>query len=268
MQHEVIDGIVVRVRDTGDHDRYLSLLTAEKGRISLLSKGGRSMRSAQMSVSQLYTYGNFEFYRKGDFYILKGGSPIQPFYALSMDIDRLNLAAYLCDLACELSDEGEEAGELLRLLLNSLYAISKDLYPQELIKGAFEIRAAVLSGYAPELEGCGVCGCTDAQHYYLDVMNGLLLCPECLDKRSRAAKTPDDYGELREAETLCSVTPSVCAAIRYCAYAPVERLFSFLLKDKEEMRDFSKVAQTYLLSHLGRSFDSLNFYYSMRTEDK
>ena len=112
MQHEAIDGIVVRVRDTGDHDRYLSLLTAEKGRISLLSKGGRSMRSAQMSVSQLYTYGNFEFYRKGDFYILKGGSPIQPFYALSMDIDRLNLAAYLCDLTCELSDEGEEAGEL------------------------------------------------------------------------------------------------------------------------------------------------------------
>lgn len=268
MLHEAIDGIVVRVRDTGDHDRYLSVLTAEKGRISLLSKGGRSMRSAQMAVSQLYTYGNFEFYRKGDFYILKGGSPIQPFYTLSMDIDRLNLAAYLCDLACELSDEGEEAGDLLRLLLNSLYAISKDLYPQELIKGAFEIRAAVLSGYAPELDGCGACGSTDAQHYYLDVMNGLLLCPECLDRRSRSAKAPDDYGELREAETLCSITPSVCAAIRYCAYAPIERLFSFLLKDKEEMRDFSKTAQTYLLSHLGRSFDSLNFYYSMRAEEK
>ena len=95
-------------------------------------------------------------------------------------------------------------------------------------------------------------------------MNGLLLCPECLDKRSRGAKTPDDYGELREAETLCPITSSVCAAIRYCAYAPVERLFSFLLKDKEEMRDFAKTAQTYLLSHLERGFDSLNFYHTMR----
>ena len=39
MKHDVIDGVVVRVRDMGDRDRYLSVLTAEKGRISLLSKG-------------------------------------------------------------------------------------------------------------------------------------------------------------------------------------------------------------------------------------
>ena len=82
MQHESIDGVVVRVRDTGDHDRYLSILTAEKGRISMLAKGSRSLKGGQTAVSQLYTYGNFEYYKRGDFNILKGGSPIQSFKSL------------------------------------------------------------------------------------------------------------------------------------------------------------------------------------------
>jgi len=53
MQHESIDGVVVRVRDTGDHDRYLSILTAERGRISMLAKGSRSLKGGQTAVSQL-----------------------------------------------------------------------------------------------------------------------------------------------------------------------------------------------------------------------
>ena len=88
-KHEAIDGVVVRVRDMGDNHRYLSVLTAEKGRITLLSHGSHSVRSPQIAVSQLYTYGNFEYYSKGSTNILKGGSAIQPFYALSTDIDRL-----------------------------------------------------------------------------------------------------------------------------------------------------------------------------------
>lgn len=267
MQHESIDGVVVRVRDYGDHDRYLSILTAQKGRITLLAKGSRSLKGAQTAVSQLYTYADFEYYRRGDFNILKGGSSIEPFYALSADIDRLDLAAYLCDLSCEVSDEGEDASELLRLLLNSLHATANDLYPQEIIKGAFELRTAVLAGYAPDLSGCAYCGTTDADVMYLNVMNGALVCPECLEKCGRVhrASTSSTYDDIREAEVLCTLTPAVCAALRYCVHAPLSRIFSFDLKESADLSDFSKLAQTYILSHLGRGFDSLNFYHAMRS---
>lgn len=262
-KHEAIDGVVVRVRDTGDRNRYLSVLTAEKGRISLLSHGSHSVHSPQVAVSQLYTYGNFEYYTKGSTHILKGGSVIQPFYSLSTDIDRLNLAAYLCDLTCELTDEGEEAGEMLRLVLNTLYAVSNDLRPQELLKGAFELRAAALSGYAPDFSGCAVCGKPHADPFYLDVMNGAILCGDC---RSKAREVPaseiyaDDF---REARIIGILSPSVCAAFRYVFSAPMERLFSFDLKEKAELSSFAKLSETYLLSHIGHGFDSLNFYHSM-----
>lgn len=266
--HDAIDGVVVRVRDMGERDRYLSILTAERGRITMLSKGSHSVRSQQVAVSQLYTYANFEYYRKGSMYILKGGSAIQPFYALSYDIDRLNLASYLCDVSCELTDEGEPAAGMLRLLLNSLYAVSRDLYPQELIKGAFEMRAASLSGYEPELEVCAHCGRVVSDEWYLDVMNGALLCPDCLHKRSRKAPHALDYDDLREADVLCPISTAVRDALRYCLQAPLERLFAFELKEGEDLRLFSKTAEIYLLSHLGRGFDSLNFYHTMREDNK
>ena len=266
-KHDAIDGVVVRVRDMGDHDRYLSILTAERGRITMLSKGSHSVRGPQVAVSQLYTYANFEYYRKGSMYILKGGSAIQPFYTLSYDIDRLNLAAYLCDITCELTDEGEPAAGMLRLLLNSLYAISRDLYPQEIIKGAFEMRAAAMSGYEPDLSICAHCGCADSEEWFLDVMSGALLCPDCLHKRS-PKPTSADYDDLREAEVLCPISAAARDAIRYCLHAPLERLFSFELKDEEDIRMLSKTAEIYLLSHLGRGFDSLNFYHTMRDADQ
>lgn len=268
MQHEVADGLVIRVRDVGDHDRYLTVLTAQHGRITLLSKGGRSMRGTQRSVSQLYTYANFEYYKKGDFYILKGGSPIQPFYSLSIDIDRLNLAAYLCEVTYELTDEGAEAGDILRLLLNALHAISNDLYPQETVKAAFEFRAAALSGYAPELDACGICGKAGAESLYLDVMNGSIVCSDCLQKRGNLIKKSLEYDDIREADILCRLTPAVRAALCYVLHAPANRVYSFELKDGEDLQLLSTCAQTYLLSHLGRGFESLNFYHTLRHDAK
>ncbi len=262
-KHEAIDGVVVRVRDSGDRNRYLSVLTAEKGRISMLSYGSRSVRSPQIAVSQLYTYGNFEYYTKGTSNILKGGTAIQPFYGLSIDIDRLNLASYLCDVVYELTDEGEEAGEMLRLLLNSLHAVSLELRPKEIVKGAFELRSAALSGYTPDLSGCAVCGTRDADPFYLDVMNGAILCGGCKSTVREIPPSGIYADDLREARIMGILSPSVCSAFRYCLSAPLERLFSFDLKDKEDLKNFSKLCETYLLSHIGHGFDSLNFYYTM-----
>ncbi len=263
-KHGAVDGVVVRVRDMGDNSRYLSVLTAEAGRMTLLAKGSHSVRSPQVAVSQMYTYGNFEYYRKGSMNILKGGSATEPFYALSTDIDRLDLAAYLCDLTCELTDEGEPAEEMLRLLLNSLHATAGELRPQEIIKGAFEMRAAVISGYAPDLHGCAKCQRTEGDIFYLDVMNGVPICADCHAKRQALPGRFFEAEELREAEILGIMSPAVYAAMRYCTSAPIGRLFSFELHDERDRADFASLAETYILSHIGHGFESLNFYHAMR----
>ena len=267
MEYCAIDGLVVRVRDMGN-DRYLSVITAKMGRITVLSKGSHSIRGEQRAISQLFTYANFEIYRRGELWILKGGSVNHSFHSLSYDIDRMNLAAYFCEVGCELTDTSEDASEMLRLLLNSFYAIDQGLYSHAIVKGAFELRAVFSSGYAPSLEGCAECGATGEAVEYLDVMNGALLCSACLQKAPKLPQTTAVYDEIRESRIILRLTPAVHAALCFVAEVSLSRLFSFDLRGEEDLRLFADAAETYLLSHIGHGFETLNFYHTMRQDAK
>ena len=260
------DGIVTRVTDYGVSDKVINIITPEHGRIGVIVKGGRSPGGKTTAISQLFTYGNFEIYKKNSAYWLRGGSVINPFYDLSIDISGLALATYLCDLANELTDEddSEETREILRLLLNSLYLIGRRKKPNHLIKAVFELRAAAISGYCPELAYCAYCKEPHPDLMYLDVMGGKLICTECMSKRGKKADISKEFEDLPEASVICPISSSVVAAMRYIVYSPQEKIFSFNLKDDSELYDLGRACETYILSHLGRGFDSLDFYNAVK----
>ena len=114
-QSEHMQGVVIRVRREGDVK--LTLLTPEYGKVYVIAKGAKSLRGPQMPLSQLFAYGDFELYRRGDFYWLNTGELIQSFRGLGADLDALNLASYFCEVAATVSDVGVPARELVRLLL-------------------------------------------------------------------------------------------------------------------------------------------------------
>ena len=123
-----------------------------------------------------------------------------------------------------------------------------------------------MSGYAPDLGTCSVCGRDQDEHFYLHIMNGSLLCSECFFDKGKEVKkfTATSYDDIRQSETVAGLTPAVVAAMRYVLCAPLERLFAFGLEEASDVDDFARAAQTYVLSHLERGFDSLNFYHTMR----
>lgn len=255
------DGLITRVHEVGASDKLVNIITPDRGRIGVMVKGGRSPNSKLTPISQLFTYGNYEIYEKNSMYWLRGGSISSSFYELSSDIVKVALATYLCDLANELSDEDEECSELLRLLLNSLFLIGKGEKACEIIKSGFEMRAAAISGYLPELFGCAYCHANFADFTYLDVMGGKLVCSDCQAKRGqRIPKISKDFEDDPEASVLCGMSPSALAALRYIVSATEKKIFSFELKDADDLRDLSRATEAYILNHLGRSFDSLDFY--------
>ncbi len=257
------DGIVLRTLDSGDHDRLLTILTPDGGRISVMAKGARSMNNKLMPLSQQYVYGNFEIYRRGEFQWLRGGSVNEAFYGLRTDIEKLALASYFSEIACEVTDEGESAEEFSRILLNSLFAISTDFCPREIIKAVFELRTAAISGYMPDIARCRKCNDPDCDTYYLDVMNGNIICEQCLKNSQAEPAAPrlDSSEEYREERKILTVLPgNALAAMRYSLSAPISRMFSFTVKDENDLRLFSKAAETYLINQLERTFDSLEFY--------
>ncbi len=266
----VTDGLVVREYELGEHDRMLTLLTPEYGKIPVIAKGARSVKSKYMGPSRLFCYASYELHRRGDMTWLRSAEIIDPFVKLESEITRLYLAQYLADLACELSGEGEPAVDILRLTLNSLYALSKGTKDHRLIKGTFEWRAAGFAGYLPELGDCHVCGAAGAVSEgsdgvcFLDVMNGALMCAKCAAaERERQSVLPADILPLDKDGMRSILVPldrSVLAAIRYVLDALPERMLAFSLSSEKALESFSSAGSTYITHHLERGFASLDLY--------
>ena len=265
-----VNGLVARSYPTGNHDRVIQIITPDHGRLSVMIKGGSSGRSGTAaSCTQLFTYGNYELYSGGggDLYWFRGGSVLTSFYNLSADLGRMSLAAYLCDVASELTDRetgGEETAELLRMLLNSLYTLDKGGKSPSIVKGVFELRAVSMMGYRPNFVGCDICGEGYPDEAYFDIMNGRIICADCQTKRNRlAGRSLERMEELGERSIVCPLSSSVLAAVRYALTAPDAKIFSFSLLDKESESSFERIAETYLLNHLERDFETLRFYRSV-----
>ncbi len=259
---KTVDGLILRECPIGENDKLLTVLTAEEGRVLMTAKGARSLKSKVMPLCRLFTYANLEYYEKNDRRWLSGGSINDSFFGLNSDIEGFALASYIVQLAAEITDEGVEAEEILRTTLNTLYCIQMKKKPYGQIKAVYEFFAACVSGFCPDLSACADCG-GEGESVWLDVMNGGIVCDECLRRRSGNLPIPEtDAYSARN--ILLPLDASALSALRHVATAPLARLFSFTLSEGESMDAFSRAAEVYLLNHLERSFDTLDFYHSIK----
>ncbi len=261
MEQIHVRGLVVRETPVGEYDKLLTVITEEVGRILISGKAVRSLKSKHMPATQLFCYSDFVLRKSHGYYYISDSSLFESFYGLRLDLDKLALASYLCDVAAEMAVEGVGDEELLRLTLNTLYALAnhKDI-PVSQLKAAFELRCAAIEGFLPNLTACDRCDATEetAKKMYLDVMNGRILCGDCL----RNVRHTDDIIDEGTAHIYLYLTPAVLNAMRYVVSAPGNKYLFFSLAP-EEMSTFSKVCEKYLLNHIEHGFYTLDFYKSL-----
>ncbi|MBE6554649.1 MAG: DNA repair protein RecO [Ruminococcaceae bacterium] len=262
MLHFSADALVLRAVARDEHDKLLTLLTADYGRFYAVVKGAHSARRREIGSFEPYTFGNFELGGGGSVKWVRNATTLEAFGGLRYDPEKLFLAAYIADVAYDLSGEREPAHEMLSLTLNTLHRISEAKGSLGLIKAAFEMRAAAISGFCPELSGCGRCGAPVGDSICLDVMNGSFLCGDCLHRASLAYSREVD--ELGERNVLCPLDASAAAALAYVVRADAKRIFSFSLTDPVSVDLFCRAAEAYLLHHLERTFVTLENYKKMQ----
>ncbi len=261
MEKLTVHGLTVRETEVGEYDKIITLVTMEQGLLSIMGKGVKNLKSKNMATCQPFCYSTFTLRRSGKYYYIVESELSQCFYGLRTDLDKMALAAYLCDICADSSVEGAADPALLRLTLNALYALSEKDLDLRLLKGAFEFKCACETGFQPQLEGCGMCGRSDTDMMYLDIMNGRILCRSCRDQARQEAVTaaPDSDGT---AQYYMFLTSGVLSAMRFVASAPVNRFLSFSLEE-DDVHLFAKACEKYLLHHIEHSFSTLSFYKSL-----
>ena len=112
-----VRGLVVKETPVGEYDKLLTVVTEEMGRITVSGKAIRSLKSKHMPATQLFCYSSFTLKKSHGYYYISDSALIESFYGIRLDLDRLALASYLCDVAAEMAVEGVGDEELLRLTL-------------------------------------------------------------------------------------------------------------------------------------------------------
>lgn len=263
---KVIDGLVIKEIPYGENDKLLTVITADEGKILFCAKGARSPKSKLLGLCRIFTFANFEYYERSGKKWLSGGSVNDSFFNLNSDISRFALASYVLQLADEITGEGVPCPTVLRMTLNTLYAIEKGLKPLPLIKSAYEIFAVSDSGFAPDIAECCECGAESSDRgFFLDIMNGHVICQSCMDKRSaNAVAAPVD--RFQTSNILVPIDDISKRAWQYVLCADLKRIFAFGFDSKESMSTFARSTETYLINHLERDFETLKFYNTVKEE--
>lgn len=242
-------GLVLRETVTRDADKILTVLTPDRGRLSVIARGARRKGSRVAAACQLLAYSEMTLYEKGRWTMLDAADTIELFDGLRQDLTALSLAAYFAELTEAVSDGS--GGVVLPLLLNALYALSALKKPPQLVKPAFQFRLMALAGYEPMADGCALCGAPQPENPMLDVVHGVVHCGKCREKGGLSLP----------------LTASGLAALRYVLYGDPRRLYSFSLPP-EGLRALNHAADAYVSAQLERSFRTLDYYKTILPQEE
>lgn len=241
-------GLVLRETVTRDADKILTVLTPDRGRLSVIARGARRKGSRVAAACQLLAYSEMTLYEKGRWTMLDAADTIELFDGLRQDLTALSLAAYFAELTEAVSDG---SGDVLPLLLNALYALSALKKPPQLVKPAFQFRLMALAGYEPMADGCALCGAPQPENPMLDVVHGVVHCGKCREKGGLSLP----------------LTASGLAALRYVLYGDPRRLYSFSLPP-EGLRALNHAADAYVSAQMERSFRTLDYYKTILPQEE
>lgn len=238
-------GLVLRVTDYNDRDSLLTLLTPNNGKLTVKARGLRRKNSPLTAPCQLLAYGEFLLFENRGSYTVNEAASVELFLQLRRDLQKLSLGTYFAQVTDVLSQEDMPNPELLSLVLNCLHMLTLNVSETK-IKAVFELRAACLAGYMPDLNGCHVCGSGGAD--YIDLSAGVLECGRCHGLELNGIRLP--------------VSAGVVQAMQYISSCSAKRLFSFDLGD-ENILQLSQTTEAYLSTQLERGFSTLDFYKSL-----
>jgi DNA repair protein RecO (recombination protein O) len=240
-----VQALVLRVTDYNDRDALLTLLTRDKGKLTVKARGLRRKNSPLVAPCQLLAYGEFTLFEYRGQYTINEAHSIELFSDLRRDLTRLSLGTYFAQSAEVIAQEDLPNPELLSLVLNCLFALTKLGLPEGQVKAVYELRAACIAGYTPDLYGCHICGSQSPT--LLDLSGGALLCQNCRGSAS-GIRMP--------------VTPGILDAMRYIVYCDPKKLFAFSV-GSENLEQLTSLTEAYLTTQLERGFSTLDFYKSL-----
>lgn len=144
-----VTAIVIMSAPIGEYDRRIVLLTRERGKISAFAKGARKQNSRFVATTNPFCFGEFKLYAGRSSYNIMETNISNYFEELRGDFEGAYYGMYFLEIADYYGRENAEHKELLKLLYQSLRALSAPSLERELVRYIYEMKAMVVEGEFP-----------------------------------------------------------------------------------------------------------------------
>lgn len=169
-------------------------------------------------------------------YHINSVEPIEVFYNLRIDLDKLKYAVHINKIVQDVTHENQNCYKILQLLLNTLYTISQTDQNLDMVLGVFKLRLLCILGFTPQVIECIKCGEKEKLAGFSIKDNGIK-CKIC--------------GKL-DTSTI-EISKSTVNAIKYTVTAPAKKLYAFTLKD-DALEEFKLVTKLYFNEKLEKEY--------------
>lgn len=239
--------IVLGHIEYGEADRILKLFTFEKGKVTVIAKGIRKIRSRKAGHLEPFTRVNLFLAKGRNLDIVTQAETVDAYTGLRDDLQRLAFASYIVEVLDRFTyEEGQNVG-IFRLLANTLSRLETQKNAETVIH-YYEVRLLDLLGFRPQLFECIDCGDkVQEQDQYFSPLKGGVLCPKCRRAQTNAWQVDKDvlrylrHFQRSDWGTVASIT--IPEKIEKRLAVLIESYLTYLLERKLNTPDFLRTVQ-------------------------
>lgn len=239
-QSVVLTGIVLNAMPIGEYDKRITLLTRERGKITAFARGARRPQSQLLAATNPFSFGEFEVFEGRNSYNVSKATIRNYFRELTEDLDATYMGFYFLEFADYFCQENNDEKEMLKLLYQSLRALSSPAYKKALVRAVFELKAVTINGEGPDMFSCMHCHSKENLHIF-SVKKGGMLCETC-----------------RDAAIGRRILDDTRYTMQYIISSTVEKLYSFSVSD-EVLKELTEIMEEYLKHYVHHTFNSAAF---------
>ncbi|GAB4398939.1 MAG: DNA repair protein RecO [Anaerolineales bacterium] len=243
-----LEVIVLREYDWGEADRILTVFSREQGKLRLLAKGVRKIRSRKAGHLLPFTQSQLQVAAGREMPIITQAETIQAFASLRENLTLIGYTSYVIELLDRFTYEEGEHLSLYRLLLNTLQRLSHpDLDPLITLR-YYEIRLLDAVGFRPQLTECAACNrpIQPEDQYFSNTLGGVI-CPRCAPQH----------------DNLRPISVNALKYLRHFQRSPYEQA-QIAAPTPAIHNEMEKLMQAYLTHLLERALNTPNFLRRIR----
>ncbi|MBZ9572336.1 DNA repair protein RecO [Patescibacteria group bacterium] len=189
--HYRTQGIILKKEDLREADRVFTFFTRDFGKLELLARGERKIKSKLRAGLELFYLTDIEFIQGKTYKTLTDTSLIDNFKNIRKNLERLKIANLIAEILNDFL-KGEEKDENLWELLNDIFLKLNNLVSKNLLSLLYYYffwNFFSILGYEPQLYNCTLCQKKiKPETLYFSPEEGGIICPHCFKKEKKIKK--------------------------------------------------------------------------------